>query len=142
MSTAQTSNPAAASAPASASASASAPTATLAPLVQGWLDAVLAVAAHYQIDTSRERLRVDAAWQGAREDLSGNTGGNTEGNSEALWACIRQMAQQAGLSVHQVEPRLAQLTAWRLPVAVQLRGGQVAVVFHRADQVDQRTRFE
>jgi ATP-binding cassette subfamily C protein LapB len=84
--------------------------------MQGWLDAVLAVAAHYQIDTSRERLRVDAAW--AADGMS----------SEDLRHCIRQMAQQAGLAVTEVAPDLTRLTAWRLPVAVQLRGGQVAVV--------------
>lgn len=88
----------------------------LPPLMQGWLDAVLAVAAHYQIDTSRERLRVDAAW--AADGMS----------SEDLRHCIRQMAQQAGLAVTEVAPDLTRLTAWRLPVAVQLRGGQVAVV--------------
>ncbi|WP_057091969.1 type I secretion system permease/ATPase [Comamonas thiooxydans] len=88
----------------------------LPPLMQGWLDAVLAVAAHYQIDTSRERLRVDAAW--AADGMS----------SEDLRHCMRQMAQQAGLAVTEVAPDLTRLTAWRLPVAVQLRGGQVAVV--------------
>lgn len=89
----------------------------LLPLMQGWLDAVLAVAAHYQIDTSRERLRVDAAWA-ADGDLS----------AEDLRHCMRQMAQQAGLALTEVAPELARLTAWRLPVAVQLRGGQVAVI--------------
>lgn len=88
----------------------------LPPLMQSWLDAVLAVAAHYQIDTSRERLRVDAAW--AADGMS----------SEDLRHCIRQMAQQAGLALIKVAPDLTRLTAWRLPVAVQLRGGQVAVV--------------
>ncbi|WP_182286406.1 type I secretion system permease/ATPase [Comamonas testosteroni] len=88
----------------------------LPPLMQGWLDAVLAVAAHYQIDTSRERLRVDAAW--AADGMSG----------EDLRHCLRQIAQQAGLAVTEVAPDLMRLTAWRLPVAVQLRGGQVAVV--------------
>ena len=85
-------------------------------LLDSWLDAVLMVAAHYQIDTSRERLRVDAAW--AADGMS----------SEDLRHCMRQMAQQAGLAVTEVAPDLARLTAWRLPVAVQLRGGQVAVV--------------
>lgn len=86
-------------------------------LMQGWLEAILAVAAHYQIDTSRERLCVDAAWA-ADGELS----------ADDLRQCIRQMARQAGLTVTEVAPDLQRLTAWRLPLILQLRGGQVAVV--------------
>ena len=81
-------------------------------LIDGWLDAVLMVAAHYQIDTSRERLRVSAVWQG-----TGN-----------IQETVRQMAQQAGLVLREVAPKLEELSPWRLPVVLQLRGGQVAVV--------------
>ncbi len=81
-------------------------------LIDGWQDAVLMVAAHYQIDTSRERLRVSAVWQG-----TGN-----------IQETVRQMAQQAGLVLREVAPKLEELSPWRLPVVLQLRGGQVAVV--------------
>lgn len=90
--------------------------------MQGWMEAILAVAANYQIDTSRERLRVDAAWA-AGGDLS----------ADDLRQCIRQMARQAGLIVTEVAPDLKRLTAWRLPLVLQLRGGQVAVITALAD---------
>ena len=87
--------------------------ARLAALLQaGWLEAVLAVAAHYQLDASRERIRVAAAWN------------SRLGIEEAA----RQMARQAGLTLRPVAPQLAALTPWRLPAVVQLEGGQVAVI--------------
>lgn len=81
-------------------------------LLSGWVDAVLAVAAHYKIDASRERIRVAAEWS-AGQDLD-------EG--------LRQIARQAGLTLHRAAPRLRDLSPWRLPVVLQLADGQVAVV--------------
>ena len=69
-------------------------------LLSGWVDAVLAVAAHYKIDASRERIRVAAEWS-AGQDLD-------EG--------LRQIARQAGLTLHRAAPRLRDLSPWRLPV--------------------------
>ncbi|MFT4196909.1 MAG: hypothetical protein QM601_03190, partial [Pseudoxanthomonas sp.] len=77
----------------------------------GWRDAVLAVAAHYQLNASPEHVAVAARWS-AHASIEDQA---------------RQMARQAGLSLQWVQPRLADLTRWRLPVAVQLDGGQVAV---------------
>jgi len=81
-------------------------------LRDGWLDAVLAVAAHYQLNASPEHIRVTAQW-------------NTQASSDGQ---VRQMARQAGLSLQWVKPRLADLTPWRLPLVVQLHGGQIAVI--------------
>ena len=81
-------------------------------LRDGWLDAVLAVAAHYQLDASRERIRVASLWNSAQPVGDG----------------ARHMARQAGLSLSFVAPKLARLNAWRLPAVVQLSGGQVAVI--------------
>ena len=89
-------------------------------VLDSWLDAVLAVAAHYQIDTSRERLRVSAVWQNWAQAA-------TAGQQELL-ETVRQMAQQAGLAMREVAPKLEELSAWRLPAVLQLRDGQVAVV--------------
>ena len=97
-------------------------------LLDGWLDAVLAVAAHYQIDTSRERLRVSATWQ------STGQGGGAGAGAVDLQEAIRQMAQQAGMVLREVAPRLDELSPWRLPVVLQLRAGQVAVVTAMTDQ--------
>lgn len=68
-------------------------------LLAGWVDAVLAVAAHYHLDTSRERIRGAAAWS----------------DHEDIGERVRQMARQAGLTVRQVAPRLDTLSPWRLP---------------------------
>lgn len=78
----------------------------------GWRDAVLMVAAHYQLKASPEHIRVAARW-------SAHT---------PIEAQAREMARQAGLSLQFVQPTLAGLTPWRLPVVVQLAGEQVAVI--------------
>ena len=79
---------------------------------EGWFDAILAVASHYQLNTSPEHIRVTSQW-------------NTQDSSEKQ---VRQMARQAGLSLQWVKPRLADLTPWRLPLVVQLQSDQVAVI--------------
>ena len=78
----------------------------------GWLDAVLCVASHYQLDASRERIRIAAQWSQHNDPLD----------------TVRQMALQAGLSFSPVQPQLDALSPWRLPVIVQLLDGQVAVI--------------
>lgn len=80
-------------------------------LLAGWVDAILTVAAHYKIDASRERIRVAAGWS----------------DSPALDDGIRLIARQAGLTLHRVAAQLEDLSAWRLPVVLQLDDGQVAV---------------
>lgn len=80
--------------------------------LSGWLDAVLRVAAHYQLDASRERLRVALSWSSTQE----------------MQNSVRDAARQAGLRLRWVKPRLKGLSDWRLPVAVQLDDGQVAVI--------------
>lgn len=80
-------------------------------LQMGWRDAVLAVAAHYQLNASAEHIRLAAQW-----------------NDQApIENQTREMARQAGLSLQLLQPRLADLNPWRLPVILQLTGGQVAV---------------
>ncbi|HET6537280.1 MAG TPA: type I secretion system permease/ATPase [Sphingopyxis sp.] len=81
-------------------------------LQQGWLDAILVIAAHYQLNASPEHIKLAGQWIGDAliEDRA------------------RDLARQAGLSFQLVQPRLTDLAPWRLPVAVQLDGGQVAVI--------------
>lgn len=88
------------------------PKQALAPALEGWLEAILAVATHYQLDVSRERLRVGASWNG----------------SGRLQAALRKTARQAGLQLRWVRPSLDGITSWRLPIAVELRDGQVGVI--------------
>lgn len=84
---------------------------------QGWRDAILAVASHYQLPVSAEHIRLAGQW--------------TQGQN-ILDQC-REMARQAGLSLAYITPNLADLTPWRLPVIVQLTGGQVAVIHAISD---------
>lgn len=81
-------------------------------LQHGWCEAILTVAAHYRLDASPEHIRVSARW-------------NLQAPIERQ---AREMARQAGLSLQLVRPRLDELTAWRLPVVIELDDGQVAVV--------------
>ncbi len=90
----------------------------LPPLLEGWLEAVLTVAGHYHLEASRERLRVAAGW----------------GSGGELRAHVRELARQAGLRLQWVRPRLKGLTSWRLPVAVQLDDGQVALITAVSDE--------
>ena len=78
----------------------------------GWRDAVLVCAAYFQINVSPEHVRLASQWD----------------ESASLEDRAREMARQAGLSLQMVQPRLADLTQWRLPVVLQLDGGQIAVV--------------
>lgn len=78
----------------------------------GWRDAVLTVAAHYRLNASAEHIRLVAQWN-ERAPIEDR---------------VREMARQAGLSLQLLQPSLADLNPWRLPVVLQLRGGQVAVV--------------
>lgn len=81
-------------------------------LQTGWRDAVLMVAAHYQLNASVEHVRLAGQW-----------------NDDApIEDQVREMARQAGLSLQFLQPRLADLNPWRLPVVLELDGGQVAVV--------------
>lgn len=96
---------------AAAAASASAAAAEGHALQMGWRDAILAVAAHYQLNASAEHIRLAAQW-------------NLQASVENQ---VREMARQAGLSLQMLSPALDALNPWRLPIVLQLTGGQVAV---------------
>ncbi|MES5813677.1 type I secretion system permease/ATPase [Pseudoxanthomonas sp. Soil82] len=82
-----------------------------------WVDAILRVAAHYRIDCSREAIRIASAWNGRQA-----------GTEAGIERAVAALARQAGLAVRWVAADAAQLTSWRLPVVVELRGGQVGVI--------------
>ena len=77
-----------------------------------WIDAVLAVARHYRLDCSEENIRLEAAWSEGRP----------------LAEVLGRLARQIGLSCRVSAFDASQLTPWRLPLAVELDDGQVAVV--------------
>ncbi|WP_226704209.1 type I secretion system permease/ATPase [Microbulbifer elongatus] len=77
-----------------------------------WLAAVLAVAKHYRLEFSAENVRIASQW----------------GADDNVEAVVRSMARQAGLVARFTDFNLSMLSPWRLPLVVQLRGGQVGVV--------------
>ena len=87
------------------------------PLQAGWRDAVLAVAAHYQLNASAEHIRLAGQWS----------------EQAPIENQARAMARQAGLSLQRLQPNIAHLNPWRLPVILQLAGDQVAVVTAMSD---------
>lgn len=86
-----------------------------------WGEAIIAVAAHYRLDCSEQALSEAATW--ASRD------GATSGMDETL----ALLARQAGLAWRWAQADATALTPWRLPVVVQLTGGQVGVVTTRTD---------
>lgn len=81
-------------------------------LRDAWREAILVTASHFQLNASSEHVRLASDW---------SEGATIEERA-------REMARQAGLSFQIVRPKLSDLNAWRLPVAIQLEGGEVAVV--------------
>ncbi|WP_407354427.1 type I secretion system permease/ATPase [Luteimonas sp. R10] len=82
-----------------------------------WLDALIAVARHYRIDGSEERVRVEADWRVRDSGLD---------------EVVGHMARQLGLAA--VFDRFApgMLDPWRLPMIADFGDGQVGVL----EQVD------
>ncbi len=79
---------------------------------QPWLQAVLAVARHYRIEPSEERIRLQLDWNQYR-------------NTDDVLLLI---ARQVGLSLRKVAFSADILNPWRLPVLVAFKNGQVAVI--------------
>lgn len=79
---------------------------------QPWIDALLTVARHYRLDCSAENIRLQAA----------------DAQGQPLAEVLGRLARQIGLSCRVGAFDAAQLTPWRLPLAVELDDGQVAVV--------------
>ena len=77
-----------------------------------WLAAVLAVAKYYRLEYSAENIRIASQWAG-------------EENTETV---VRSMARQAGLVARFTRFDASMLSPWRLPLVVQLKGGQVGVL--------------
>ncbi|MEZ2745705.1 type I secretion system permease/ATPase [Halopseudomonas bauzanensis] len=77
-----------------------------------WIDALLAVARHYRLDCSEQNIRLETVWSEGRP----------------LAEVLGKLARQIGLSCRVSAFDAGQLTPWRLPLAVELDDGQVAVV--------------
>lgn len=80
--------------------------------VEAWIDALGHVARHYRLPLSPESARVAVGWSHA---------GTTEQK-------VGDLAVALGLRVKFDEPDNVSFSSWQLPLIVQLRGGDVAVL--------------
>ncbi|WP_180112105.1 type I secretion system permease/ATPase [Acinetobacter sp. YH12136] len=79
---------------------------------QPWLQAVLAIAKHYRIEPSEERLRLQVDWN----------------PSQSLDDILILVSRQIGMSLRKTEFSEDILNPWRLPLLIQMRDGQVGVL--------------
>lgn len=77
-----------------------------------WIEAIQIVAKHYRLDISKENLTVASHWL----------------NENSVSDVLRSIARQAGLTLSVIKLRKSELTNWRLPLVVQLKQGQIAIV--------------
>lgn len=93
------------------------PTSAVVPGHEPWLEALLAVARHYRIDGSQERVRVEADWR-ARTASPDDV--------------VEHMARQLGLAAVFDRFNPGMLDPWRLPLIADFGDGQIGVV----EQID------
>lgn len=83
-----------------------------------WIDAILMVAKHYRLESSKENISLTSHWL----------------KDSPISDVLRSMARQAGLSLSVIKLKKSELTSWRLPLVVQFKQGQIAVL----DSMDQK----
>lgn len=79
---------------------------------QPWLQAVLAIAKHYRIEPSEERLRLQLDWN----------------PSQSLDDILILVSRQIGMNLRKAEFSEDILNPWRLPLLIQMQDGQVGVL--------------
>lgn len=85
---------------------------------QPWLQAILTVAQHYRIQPSEEQIRLQLDW-------------NKYQNIDDL---LQIVTKQLGLNYRHADFSTDVLNPWRLPVVIEFKDGQVAVI----EKVDQQ----
>ncbi|PWB13004.1 type I secretion system permease/ATPase [Acinetobacter sp. AM] len=79
---------------------------------QPWLQAVLAIAKHYRIEPSEERLRLQLDWN----------------PNQSIDDILTVMSRQIGMSIRKIEFNEEVLNPWRLPLLIEMQDGQVGVL--------------
>lgn len=79
---------------------------------QPWLQAVLAIAKHYRIEPSEERLRLQLDWN----------------PNQSIDDILILLSRQIGMSLRKTEWSEDIFNPWRLPLLIQMKDGQVGVV--------------
>jgi ATP-binding cassette subfamily C protein LapB len=79
---------------------------------QPWLQAVLAIAKHYRIELSEERLRLQLDWN----------------PNQSIDDILTVMSRQIGMSIRKIEFNEEVLNPWRLPILIEMQDSQVGVL--------------
>ena len=80
--------------------------------LNAWVAAISQVATHYRLTFSPGGLQAMARWQ----------------LGKPLATALKNMARHIGLSSRMLDDKLDDVTGWRLPLVVQLKDGQVAII--------------
>lgn len=81
-------------------------------VIDSWLSAMVYVARHYRLDYSEENVRVAMQWE----------------NNNALNVILQNMARQLSLAIQIKKFDASLLDPWRMPLVVELSGGQIGVI--------------
>ena len=81
-------------------------------VIESWLSAMVFVARHYRLDYSEENVRVAMQWE----------------KNNALNATLQSMARQLSLAIQVKKFTVKMLDPWRMPLVVELTGGQIGVL--------------
>ncbi|RKG34343.1 type I secretion system permease/ATPase [Acinetobacter rongchengensis] len=79
---------------------------------QPWLQAILAIAKHYRIEPSEERLRLQLDWN----------------PNQSIDDILILVSRQIGMNLRKAEFSEDILNPWRLPLLIQMQDGQVGVL--------------
>ena len=77
-----------------------------------WIEAILSVAKHYRLECSKENISLTSHWL----------------KNSPISDVLRGIARQAGLTLSVIKLNENELTTWRLPLVVQFKQGQIAVL--------------
>ena len=81
-------------------------------LHDSWVEALLIVAKYYRLEYSAEDVKVTTEWS----------------QDKPLGEILRTVARQLGMTLKTEQLKASELSPWRLPLVVQFKDGQVAVV--------------
>ena len=80
--------------------------------IADWQRVIAQVARHYRITYSAGSLQAAANWQ----------------SEQPLAQVLKNLGRQAGLQARILNEEIGQISRWQLPLAVQLRDGQIGVI--------------
>lgn len=86
-----------------------------------WIEAIIMIAKHYRLEYSKENISLNSDWL----------------KDAPLSDSLRSMARQASLTVSVIQLREQDLNVWRMPLVVQFKQGQLAVL----DTIDQNGKI-